>query len=194
MEELLELEKRKKAIEDEISSSLGFLNESGMPGLHGPLVDAEGFPRSDVDVYAVRTARHKIACLKTDYQEISKEMESALQLLHASSRVAVERAKVPRVDVEVPQSSFAIVQEVSHCSPADEAGLKPGDAVIAFGSVSLEGRTVQQCFEELPNIVKENSSLIVRVLRDESYLDLTLQPHSWSGRGLLGCHIKPNML
>lgn len=27
-----------------------------------PLVDSEGFPRSDIDVYAVRTARHRILC------------------------------------------------------------------------------------------------------------------------------------
>ncbi len=29
-------------------------------GMTGPLVDAEGFPRSDIDVYAVRTARNRI--------------------------------------------------------------------------------------------------------------------------------------
>ena len=27
-----------------------------------PLVDNEGFPRSDIDVYQVRTTRHKIIC------------------------------------------------------------------------------------------------------------------------------------
>ena len=30
--------------------------------MDGPLVDREGYPRSDIDVYAVRTARHKILC------------------------------------------------------------------------------------------------------------------------------------
>lgn len=30
--------------------------------MHGHLVDAEGFPRSDIDVYAVRTARNRIIC------------------------------------------------------------------------------------------------------------------------------------
>ena len=29
-------------------------------GMSEPLVDAEGFPREDVDVYQVRTARNKI--------------------------------------------------------------------------------------------------------------------------------------
>ena len=27
-----------------------------------PLVDDEGFPRADIDVYQVRTTRHKIIC------------------------------------------------------------------------------------------------------------------------------------
>ena len=28
-----------------------------------PLVDQEGFPRSDIDVYQVRMTRHKIICI-----------------------------------------------------------------------------------------------------------------------------------
>ena len=31
----------------------------GMPGVSGPLVDDEGFPRGDIDLYAVRQARNK---------------------------------------------------------------------------------------------------------------------------------------
>lgn len=31
-------------------------------GMNGPLVDSEGFPRNDIDVYQVRHARHKIIC------------------------------------------------------------------------------------------------------------------------------------
>ena len=30
--------------------------------MKGPLVDAEGFPRSDIDVYSVRIARNRIIC------------------------------------------------------------------------------------------------------------------------------------
>lgn len=30
--------------------------------MHGPLVDAEDYPRNDIDVYAVRQARQKIIC------------------------------------------------------------------------------------------------------------------------------------
>lgn len=31
-------------------------------GMDEPLVDSEGFPRQDIDVYQVRHARHKIIC------------------------------------------------------------------------------------------------------------------------------------
>lgn len=31
-------------------------------GMTEPLVDAEGYPRADVNVYQVRHARHKIIC------------------------------------------------------------------------------------------------------------------------------------
>ena len=31
-------------------------------GMHDPLIDREGFPRNDIDVYAVRMARHQIIC------------------------------------------------------------------------------------------------------------------------------------
>lgn len=54
-----------------------------MPGLHGPLVDEEGFPRADIDVHSVREARHKLACLKTDYRELQRRLEDILLRLHA---------------------------------------------------------------------------------------------------------------
>lgn len=31
-------------------------------GVEGPLVDAEGYPRADVNLYQIRTARHNISC------------------------------------------------------------------------------------------------------------------------------------
>lgn len=38
------------------------LIQQGSVGMHGRLVDGEGYPRTDIDVYAVRTARHRIIC------------------------------------------------------------------------------------------------------------------------------------
>ena len=58
-----------------------------MPGLRGNLVDAEGFPRSDIDIYEVRKARHDLACLQTDHQALMKKIEQGLHAYHAASEV-----------------------------------------------------------------------------------------------------------
>lgn len=57
----------------------------GMPGLDGPLVDEEGFPRSDIDVHAIRDARHQLACLKTDYRELQRRLEDILFRIHGGA-------------------------------------------------------------------------------------------------------------
>lgn len=49
----------------------------GMPGVSGPLVDDEGFPRGDIDLYAVRQARNKYVCAQTDHIEIMRKIEQA---------------------------------------------------------------------------------------------------------------------
>ena len=57
-----------------------------------PLVDAEGFPRADVDVHATRTARHRLACLNTDHKALMEEIEKGLHALHAGTPVQVSSA------------------------------------------------------------------------------------------------------
>jgi 26S proteasome non-ATPase regulatory subunit 9 len=55
-----------------------------MPGVSGLLVDDEGFPRGDIDLYAVRQARNKYVCAQTDHIEVMKKIEQATQP-HCSS-------------------------------------------------------------------------------------------------------------
>ena len=50
--------------------------------MSGPLVDDEGFPRGDIDLYAVRQARNKYACAQTDHMEVMKKIEEAWELSH----------------------------------------------------------------------------------------------------------------
>jgi hypothetical protein len=42
------------------------------------LIDRDGFPRSDVDVAALRTMRHTLACLQTDLATTMRAVEAAL--------------------------------------------------------------------------------------------------------------------
>ena len=55
-------------------------------GMDKPLVDSEGFPRSDIDVYQVREARNKVACLRNDAADILSQIERSLHDIHAKAR------------------------------------------------------------------------------------------------------------
>eukprot|EP00075_Anas_platyrhynchos_P036373 XP_027325626.1 26S proteasome non-ATPase regulatory subunit 9-like [Anas platyrhynchos] len=58
---VLQLVRQKDELEARIRACYELLRDSGV-GPDEPLVDAEGFPRADIDVYRVRAARHNIAC------------------------------------------------------------------------------------------------------------------------------------
>lgn len=47
--------------------------------MESPLVDADGFPRNDIDVYQVRHARHQIINLQNDLKALLKEIEKGLE-------------------------------------------------------------------------------------------------------------------
>ena len=51
-------------------------------GMNGPLIDNEGYPRNDIDVVKVRTARQKIICLMNDHKQIMKKISDALECIH----------------------------------------------------------------------------------------------------------------
>lgn len=52
-------------------------------GMDEPLVDSDGYPRNDIDVYRVRHARHKIIC------ELSKDCSIFRTLFGATQRTTV---------------------------------------------------------------------------------------------------------
>ena len=92
--------------------------------------------------------------------------------------------------------AFARVNSVTPNSPADAAGLKPGDEIRTFGYVNAENhdglKKVAECVQG--NLGRD---VFVRVSRPtgpgrREELRLTLTPRSgWGGRGALGCHILP---
>uniref|UniRef100_A0ABI7Z136 Nas2 N-terminal domain-containing protein n=1 Tax=Felis catus TaxID=9685 RepID=A0ABI7Z136_FELCA len=58
--DIQELIRRKEEIEAQIKANYDVLESQKGVGMSEPLVDCEGYPRSDVDLYQVRTARHNI--------------------------------------------------------------------------------------------------------------------------------------
>ncbi|XP_018523910.1 26S proteasome non-ATPase regulatory subunit 9 [Lates calcarifer] len=194
MDDVKNLIKKKDEIEEQIKAYYDVLEDQGV-GVEGPLVDAEGFPRADVNLYQIRTARHNISCLQNDHKAIMAEIEEALHKLHAREKAKRERdeaeAQVEAMEQQVTlPPPFARVDAVTQGSPASGAGLRVGDEVTEFGSVNPEN------FQNLQNIAavvqhSEGKPLRVTVIRDGQSVQMSLTPQRWSGRGLLGCNIVP---
>lgn len=74
-----ELFRRKEELEAEIGGIVSALEDDDKgPGLRGNLMADDGFPRADIDIYAVRNMRHRLAQLQTDHQRVMKQIEALL--------------------------------------------------------------------------------------------------------------------
>ena len=212
---LRELDSRRLRIESELSGALAQLEGmQGSPGLAGPLTDAEGFPRSDVDIVAARRLRQRHAVLQTDIRAVMGEIERELAALHAAARDAgavspgrpqqpARRAPgagaaAPRENGGAPAPAglesatpLAVVSSVVPGSPADAAGLRAGDAVMAFGPATAAD--AGHSLEDIAAATRasEDRELVAYVLREGSALVMVrITPSSdWPGQGLLGCHL-----
>lgn len=114
--------------------------------------------------------------------------------------------------------AFAVVDVIHPGSPSSTAGLVCGDRVLRLGALRLpcaretngaapdlqksDGNTsdrrsrpmtVGDLFQLLPAEVEchINQRMPVVVQRGTRVLSLWLTPCQWTGRGLLGCHLKP---
>jgi 26S proteasome non-ATPase regulatory subunit 9 len=82
-QELAKLDIKRKTMEheaDAIFLELTTPPEEGVPpmGIDTPLVDQDGYPRGDIDIYRTRTMRGRFRTLKMDHKEISSEIENIL--------------------------------------------------------------------------------------------------------------------
>ncbi|XP_012518998.1 PREDICTED: 26S proteasome non-ATPase regulatory subunit 9 isoform X1 [Propithecus coquereli] len=191
-----ELMRRKEEIEAQIQANYDVLESQKGIGMNEPLVDSEGYPRSDVDLYQVRTARHNIICLQNDHKAVMKQVEEALHQLHARDKQkqakdmaeAQKEAMSHKLGESMSYSTprgFAKVKSISPGSPASTAGLQVDDEIVEFGSVNTQN------FHTLHNIStvvqhSEGKSLNVMVIRRGEKHQLRLVPTRWAGKGLLG--------
>ncbi|CAJ0756457.1 24365_t:CDS:2 [Entrophospora sp. SA101] len=173
---------------EEIENQLDDLEKQGI-GMTEQLVDHEGFPRSDIDIVTVRTARAKIIALRNDHKAVMSEIEKALHAIHAENKAnkLVEGNNDESIGKPKP---FAIVNAIAPDSPAKEAGLTKGDRIIRFGYIHSNNN---QNLNALNSFVAENVGVLERGETHSSQLIvLHLTPrHGWGGKGLLGCHILP---
>jgi len=189
---------RKEAIEAELDAQSSILKANSST-METPLLDADGFPRADIDVWAVRHARVRIIELRNDLSAVMDRIMLGLQSVYDPSAVSATEAG------EEPSSSpaasldtlrpFAKVDGVAPGSPAATAGLLREDLVLSFGTLtrsSFGSSSLQPLAEYVAT--QENRELVVKVLRGANEtVSLTFVPRrNWGGRGLLGCHIVPH--
>ena len=79
-----ELMARKDAIEAELEAQ-GSILKTNNTDMRQPLVDSEGFPRGDLDVWAVRHARVRIIELRNDLTALMDEIAKTLETIYARS-------------------------------------------------------------------------------------------------------------
>ena len=101
-----------------------------------------------------------------------------LQLVPLTAKIARDHNKDPNALVELPERNGALVQSVVPGSPAESAGLRRGDLVIAAGD-----RTVKDP-QDLLVMVDASSlgdSLRLRVLRQGREQELSVKPAALPG-------------
>lgn len=205
---ILKLMVEKEAMESKISEYGNILANNANVGMDGALIDVEGFPRNDIDVYQVRQARQQIICLQNDYKALMKEIEKQIHKLHSeamkgqtqvlSNSTATLRLEddndVPNTSTSspsmVPPAKVIVkVNMISPGSPAEEAGLRVDDEILEFGTINC--RNFQNDLSQISDLVghMQNKMVPLKILRMGQHLDIILIPKSWSGRGLLGCKI-----
>ncbi|KAI4838913.1 26S proteasome non-ATPase regulatory subunit 9 [Plasmodium brasilianum] len=218
LKEFHELAKRREDIEREIKENMEFLEkpENKNIGMDGKLIDSEGFPRNDIDIYRIRIARNKIICLRNDYIDINKKIEEYLHNIHNSHPVIrVERNRnvqydeqdingniinEPRISQdqieEAKNNIFAMIDEIIENSPAHKAGLRVNDYIFEFGDVKRKSEKEDNknvdIFKKITDYVKNNPSKIeVKILREEKVFFYYIFPDKTANGLYIGCHLTP---
>jgi len=181
-----------------------------------PLVDPEGYPRADIDIYSIRHTRAALNRLHTDRQTVSDRLAPALEAAFAPRSASSNGAgpstgasmtngydRYPTTghilaksdgsgnEPEWPDRPVARVNSVADGSPAATAGLLARDLVYSFAGVTVASEGGLQAIGAVVSR-SEGTPLELLVMRGEGRIRMSLTPRNgWGGRGSLGCHILP---
>ena len=218
-EELLQLDKEKRKLEEKITELTEYLTQPGMPGVDGSLIDREGFPLAGLDLVSIRTARHELICKQNDLKNLMETIEKKMMVYYEelNNNKIEEEAKENKSSSNIKEEAtagacgedsqnnnmgdtikepFAKIVNVETGSPADEAGLKAEDSIIVFNGILYKG-TSNNPLVTLSEIVKSKIGqkipiTVVRKNKDNilEVDNLNITPHTWNGRGVLGCKLQ----
>merc|ERR1712154_169497 len=104
-----------------------------------------------------------------------------------SSAQSKEEATSQDIDAMDP---FYVIESVFEHSPSHSAGLKTGDLIIRFGSMTAANQSPPLMQDIVRQSVNKEIAVIIK-RNPEGYCTLKLKPRKWDGIGLLGCKLKP---
>jgi 26S proteasome regulatory subunit N4 len=126
----LTLMSRKEALETELNAQFSILS-ANQSTMNTPLVDPEGFPRADIDVWAVRHARVRIIEIRNDLKSLVDEIATALTMVdkddaasgptNADGNLMTNGTHVSGSGIPEDLNPFARVDGVAPNSPAASA-------------------------------------------------------------------------
>ncbi|KAG8930592.1 putative 26S proteasome regulatory subunit [Tulasnella sp. 418] len=145
-----------------------------------PLVDAEGFPRADIDVYSIRLARVRIIELTNDSKDLTEKIAKAIEVVHSAQREeeASKESSSAQSD-ETPATNlsdlqpFVRVDGVAPGSPASEAGLLREDHILKFGTLTAASFTARS-LQPLASYVSSHENVCAHI---ETLMELGLMGH-----------------
>lgn len=188
------LEAEADAIHSELTSP--GINGEPPAGLKTPFIDAEGYPRGDIDIINVKDKRRRLAEINTDYKALMKQIEQTMVQLHQELPPVPSAANSAKTDVSydknatAPLKPMAKLDEIFPGSPAATAGIELNDLLIQFGSVTSNTNNFLKSIVEVVG-KSVNIPISIVVLRNSERVELSITPQPWGGRGLLGCHLSP---
>jgi 26S proteasome non-ATPase regulatory subunit 9 len=192
------LSKKKLEIETEMTELSKVLVQEGNVGMEGNLIDEQGYPRADIDIYQVRLTRQRMNCLNNDYKEVIDQIERLLAVKlssTASSENDKSQQKSQASHTNEKLKPFLQVSNIAPGSPSDKAGFQNKDEIVQFGPFLAGNATLNEISEHVKT--KMGKIILVKVLRTDEDEEqkvakiLKLEPMEWSGQGLVGCKFTP---
>lgn len=180
-EDLANLQTEKDSLLLRLEESATFLSSTPV-GMDASLLDADGFPRNDCDLYAVRQARQTILCSRHSLADVQDKMMLKLQLLHLltkpeanqqmkndhfstaheeqTRKKELERAHLVeqyrKEEKRVSQlEPLLVVFHVDDRSPAYEGGLRPGQQILEFGGINVSNLASRSVPEILRGVIED---------------------------------------